>query len=176
MADDSTKKQPWPLQSFVDSSSVVLVEIKEWTMLVECVPEIIRTRRQYPAAPPSFWILFLLCELLCVFRGVFLLVSARGGIALFAMWFFWCFRKVFMYFLQVSIGGWIVVFFLNFLMRAGGVGRRSNNDEGLSLYGFCSDATRNSGWHVALWRRDRAMRKTEEGLKSLRKCEKCWKR
>ena len=35
--------------------------------------------------------------------------------------------------------------FLSFLMRADGVGRQSNNDEGLSLYGFCSDATRNFG-------------------------------
>ena len=68
-----------------------------------------------------------------------------GGHSAFCDVIFWCFRKVFMYFLQVSIGGWIVVFFLSFLMRADGVGRQSNDDEGLSLYGFCSDATRNSG-------------------------------
>lgn len=93
----------------------------------------------------TIWILCF-CSVDCFVRFAEFFVGFCGGaVALFCDVTFWRFRKVFMYFLQVSIEGWGVAFFLSFLMRVGGVGGRSNDDEDLSLYGFCSDATRNFG-------------------------------
>lgn len=87
----------------------------------------------------------MFCSVDCFVRFAEFFVGFCGGCGAFLRCnFFSVFAKCLCIFYKLVLrdGVWR---FLSFLMRVGGVGGRSNDDEDLSLYGFCSDATRNFG-------------------------------